>query len=155
MKLKNLGILLLLIIITFAAGLIGGFFTFPSIPTWYADLQKPSWNPPNFIFGPVWNTLYLMMSVASWLVWLKVKFQFKPFFFYFSQLFLNMIWSILFFGIHRPDLAFMEITLLWIMIGMTIFSFLKIRPIAGVLLIPYWIWVSFAGFLNFTIWQMN
>lgn len=137
------------------AAAIGGIATYPSIPNWYAQIVKPTWNPPNEVFGPVWTLLYLLMSFSAWLVWKEVGFRNRAFGFYFVQLFLNTMWSILFFALHRPDLAFLEITALWIAIGMTLISFWKIKPLAGVLFLPYWLWVSFAAFLNFTIWRLN
>lgn len=131
--------------------------TRPEIPTWYAALNKPSWNPPPWLFGPVWTTLYIMMAVAAWLVvrekgWAGAR---GPMSLFFAQLILNFSWSFVFFGWHRPDLAFLNILLLWGAIGVTAASFWHVRPLAGKLLAPYWLWVSFAAFLNFTLWRMN
>jgi len=124
---------------------------------WYASLNKPSWNPPGWIFGPVWSALYLMMAMAAWLVWWRGGFsgQRRPLTWFLVQLVLNAAWSPLFFGMHRPDLAFAEILFLWLAILITLTSFLKVNRVAGWLLAPYLAWVSFASVLNFTLWRMN
>lgn len=141
------------------AGIIGSFFTAGSIPTWYAALEKPSFNPPNWIFGPVWVTLYLMMGLSFFLVWRKreidKKFGSKAIAFFGIQLLLNTIWSVIFFGLHSPMAAFMEIVVLWLFILLTTLEFRKISTIAAVLLIPYLLWVAFASVLNFSIWMLN
>lgn len=139
----------------FLAAWIGGRSTYPAIPTWYASLQKPSFNPPNTVFAPVWTTLYFMMAIAAWLIWKKVGIQNKALAWFFLQLIANTLWSILFFGMHRPDLAFLDIIILWLLIGTTLFSFWKIDRKAALLLLPYWLWVSFAGLLNYFIWKLN
>lgn len=151
---KNL-MLIFFLAICFLAAWMGGQATYPSIPTWYAQLQKPSFNPPNQIFGPVWTLLYAMMAVAAWLVWKKVGWVFSAFSFFFLQLAANTLWSILFFGMHRPDLALIDIAILWLLIGTTLFSFWKIDVKAAWLLVPYWLWVSFASVLNYFIWKLN
>ncbi len=139
-------------------GIIGGIFTFSAIPTWYAGLNKPSFSPPNWLFGPVWTILYALMGIAVFLVWKKgfekkeVRFAIGVFS---LQLALNFLWSFLFFGMKNPGLAFVEIILLWVVIGATIWEFKKIAPKAAWLLLPYWIWVSFAALLNFAVWQLN
>lgn len=147
-------------------GLIGwGFLCFSAASMgvlfppgeWYAQLNKPSWNPPSWLFGPVWTTLYLMMAVAAWLVWRKGGFrqQRRPLTFFLAQLVLNALWTPLFFGIHRPGIAFAEIVLLWFAILATILSFHPVQRISAFLLLPYLAWVSFAAVLNFTLWRMN
>ena len=150
--------LILSIVICQAAGLIGTVFTLDSIPTWYATLNKPSFNPPNWIFGPVWTILYLMMGISLFIVWkedLKNKVVKSAFTIFIIQLFLNTIWSIVFFGMHSPAGGLIIIVLLWIMILFTILKFMKISRVAGILLIPYLLWVSFATFLNFSIYKLN
>ena len=150
--------LILSIIICQAAGLIGTIFTMDSIPTWYATLNKPSFNPPNWLFGPVWTVLYLMMGISLFIVWkedLKNKIVKSAFIIFMIQLFLNTIWSVVFFGMQSISGGLIIIVLLWIMILFTIIKFMKISRVAGILLIPYLLWVSFATFLNYSIFQLN
>jgi len=146
------------IIICEGVGLIGSIFTFNSVNTWYTTLNKPFFNPPPWIFGPVWTTLYFLMGVAAFLVWkkgLKNK-KIKRALTYFSiQLFLNFLWSALFFGLHNPLLGLLDIVLLFISIILTIIIFYKISKAASYLLIPYLLWVSFATLLNFSIVLLN
>jgi len=150
--------LIVSILICQAAGLIGSFFTIPAIPTWYAMLKKPSFNPPNWVFGPVWTTLFVMMGVAVFLVWRKglntsqVKIALSIFG---VQLILNTLWSLLFFGLRSPLAGLIEIWVLWIAITLTLVFFLKISLAAGLLLLPYLAWVSFAAILNLAIWRLN
>lgn len=141
----------------FGAALLGSMFTTPSVPTWYAGLVKPSWTPPNWVFGPVWSALYLMMAVAVWLVWRRGGFATAaiPLTLFLVQLALNAAWSILFFGFRMPGLAFAEIVLLWFAILVTLIMFWRSNPIAGFLLLPYILWTSFAGALNLALWQLN
>lgn len=145
------------IVICFAVAGIGSVFTAASIPDWYAGLRKPSFNPPNWIFGPVWTALYLAMAVAAWLVWRRVGLSAAaaPLIVFAIQLALNLLWSILFFGMHRIGLALVDIVALWCAIAATILMFWRVTPAAGWLLIPYLMWVSFASVLNFSIWRMN
>ncbi len=142
------------LLLSFSAAALGGLFM-PG--EWYAGLKKPSWNPPSWIFGPGWTTLYTMMAVAAWLVWKRGGFprQRKALTLFLLQLFFNALWSPLFFGLHRPGLAFMDIVLLWLALLATVVAFWKARLLAGVLLVPYLAWVSFAGVLNFTLWRLN
>lgn len=142
------------LVLCFSAAAIGSFFM-PG--EWYASLKKPSWNPPNWIFGPVWTVLYTVMAIAAWLVWKRGGFavQTVALSLFLAQLFFNALWSPLFFGLHRPALAFADILLLWLTLLGTIFAFWKVRPVAGALLLPYLVWVTFASALNFTLWQMN
>lgn len=151
------GKLLISLVLPFIAAAIGSFFTFNAIPTWYAGLQKPALSPPNWVFGPVWSALYLMMGISFYIIWTKKTKQNKDqvIFLYFTQLVLNTLWSIIFFGMKQPFLAFMEIIILWILILLTIVSFSKIAKSAAYLLLPYLLWVSFATYLNFAIWKLN
>jgi translocator protein len=150
--------LILCLLIPLAAGFVGSAFTTPSIPTWYAALNKPSFNPPNWIFAPVWTTLFILMGIALFIVWKKgiktpgVKAAIVIFA---VQLVLNTGWSLLFFGLHSPFYAFIEIIFLWLAIALTIVSFWKLSPAASLLLVPYLCWVSFASYLNFTVWRLN
>lgn len=124
---------------------------------WYASLNKPAWNPPSWLFGPVWSALYLMMAVAAWRVWMRGgwKQQVKPLGFFVVQLALNALWSPLFFGLKLPGVAFAEILCLLAMIAATAWVFRPVDRAAAVLLLPYLAWVSFASVLNFTLWRMN
>lgn len=158
MKLNNFSKLVIAIVISELAGIIGSVFTTPSIPTWYAGLAKPALNPPAWVFGPVWTTLYFLMGIAAFLVWKKglerkdVKIALSLFG---GQLVLNTLWSIIFFGLHNPFWAFIEIIVLWLAILWTILAFYKISRPAACLLLPYILWVSFAGYLNYSIWVLN
>ena len=139
-------------------GLFATPFTIVAISTWYTTLIKPSFSPPNWLFGPVWILLYFLMGVAAYLVWEK-GWKRKPvrtaLNFFFIQLVLNFLWSVLFFGLHSPILGLMDIILLLVFIVMTIWQFKKISPTAAYLLIPYLLWVSFATLLNFSIVVLN
>ncbi len=121
---------------------------------WYESLNRPSWRPPNWLFGPAWAILYAMIAAAGWLVWRRVGFG-SALAVYGVQLLLNAGWSAVFFGLHRPGLALGEITLLWFSIVATIAMFAPIDPLAAELLLPYLAWVTFAGALNRSIWRMN
>jgi len=138
----------------FAAAALGGLFM-PG--DWYAQLQKPSWNPPNWIFGPVWTGLYTLMATAAWLVWQRGGFaaQRRSLGWFLLQLLFNALWSPLFFGLCNPGLAFVDIMLLWLALLATVLLFGEARPLAGVLLLPYLGWVTFAAALNWTLWQLN
>lgn len=142
------------VMLCFAAAAMGGMFM-PG--EWYASLKKPSWNPPGWVFGPVWTALYAMMAVAAWLVWRRGGFagQRRALTFFLVQLALNAAWTPLFFGLHWPGVAFGEIVLLWLAIAATIASFRPVSPIAAGLLVPYLAWVSFASVLNFALWRLN
>lgn len=150
--------LLISIAMPLLAGTIGSAFTITSIGSWYQTIVKPSFNPPNWVFGPVWTTLYILMGLALWLVWQKglKKEKYKEAFKYFViQLIFNSIWSITFFGMQSPGLALLVIAFLWALILITIIRFYAIKKMAAYLLIPYLLWVSFASILNFAIWQLN
>ncbi|MBM3878024.1 MAG: tryptophan-rich sensory protein [Verrucomicrobia bacterium] len=132
-----------------------GIFAMPG--EWYASLRKPSWNPPGWIFGPVWTALYAMMAVAAWLVWRRGGFaaQRRALTMFLVQLALNAAWTPLFFGLHWPGVAFAEIVLLWLAIVATLFAFRPVSRVAAWLLVPYLAWVSFAAVLNFELWRLN
>jgi translocator protein len=134
-----------------------GTAVFVSTDGWYASLHKPAWNPPAWVFGPAWTVLYVMMAVAAWMVWRAGgwKAQGRALGLFLLQWLLNALWTPLFFGLQRPGLAFAEITVLWLVLAATLWSFWRVRKAAGVLLVPYLAWVSFAAALNFTIWRLN
>jgi len=158
MKIGNIAKLIVAILICELAGIVGSVFTMPSIPAWYASLQKPGFSPPNWLFAPVWTTLFALMGVSLYLIWNKIsknKQAKKALVVFAVQLILNILWSVLFFGLRSPFYAFIEIVVLWIAIALTIFKFYKISKNAGLLLIPYLLWVTFATILNGYIWILN
>jgi len=140
------------------AGGIGAIFTTPAIPTWYAGLKKPAFTPPNSVFGPIWITLYLLMGIAVFLVWREglgqegVTIAFVVFW---VQLVLNILWSVIFFGLRSLLGGMVMILVLWVAILVNIITFFAVSPIAGGLLIPYIIWVSIAANLNAQVWKLN
>ena len=146
--------LIVFVVLCFAAAGIGGFFPPDS---WYASLNRPSYAPPNWVFGPVWTLLYVMMAVAGWLVWKSSGSVGKRFALtmFGIQLVLNAAWSVIFFGWHQPGWAFLEICMLWLAIATTVVSFKRRSSAAAVLLIPYLAWVSFAAVLNYGFWSLN
>jgi translocator protein len=146
--------LVVLLILCLGVAGIGGLVTAPNIPNWYAGLAKPSWTPPGWIFGPVWSVLYLNMAVAAWLVWRRGDAA-VPMTLFGIQLTFNAAWSWLFFGLHSPSAAFIDIVLLWMAIVATTVIFWRRSTLAGILFMPYLIWVSFAAVLNFAIWRLN
>ena len=145
------------IAVCFGAAGIGSMLTTPSIAGWYATLVKPSWTPPNWLFGPVWSLLYLAMAVAAWMVWRQVGFSHagSALILFAVQLILNVCWSAIFFWAHRPALAFAEIVLLWLLILATTVAFRPLSRAAAWLMAPYLFWVAFAAALNFSIWRLN
>ncbi len=166
MKLKtkqNLLKLAVAITVSELAGVIGSLFTVPAISSWYSFLPKPAFTPPSWVFGPVWTILFALMGVAAFLVWSvydkageraqkrEIKIALALFF---SQLALNILWSIIFFGMRNPGAAFIEIIFLWFAILTTIIVFARISKPAAILLLPYILWVSFAAFLNYSIWKI-
>ncbi|MFA6190170.1 MAG: TspO/MBR family protein [Candidatus Staskawiczbacteria bacterium] len=181
MKYNNIVKLVISIIICELAGVVGSVFTVSEIRNWYSGLNKPFFNPPNWIFGPVWTTLFILMGISLYLVWnnnwkpqnklnlkgkkpwnsLSEKFltgswQKANLILIFSiQLILNILWSIVFFGMHSPGAAFFILLMLWVAIVFTIINFYRVSKISALLLAPYILWVSFAGFLNFIIWMLN
>lgn len=142
--------------VCFIAAAIGGAASIQAGP-FYMQLLRPEWAPPPGVFGPVWSVLYAMMGVAAWLVWRVGGFQAArtALFLFLVQLAVNALWSWLFFGWHRGALAFADILLLWALIVATVIFFRRLRPLAGVLLLPYLLWVSFATALNFSVWRLN
>lgn len=150
-------VLLGFLIVTFVAAGIGGAATSSSVTTWYPTLQKPSWNPPSWLFGPVWSALYVLMAVAAWRVSRHTETPGRrhALAWYFGQLALNALWSCLFFGLRSPGLAFAEVLVLWTAIVVTGVKFARLDRIAAVLWLPYLAWVSFASVLNGTVWWLN
>lgn len=145
------------ILIAQAAGILGSVFTASNVGGWYTTLAKPELNPPAWVFGPVWTTLYTLMGIAAYLVWRKIdapgaKLALTL---YGVQLALNALWSILFFGLHSPGGALVEVVFLWLTILATIIAFAKISKSAAWLLVPYILWVSFAMYLNYMLWMLN
>lgn len=155
--LSSVAVLVISILIAQTAGAIGSIFTAKSIPTWYAGIEKPFFSPPNWLFGPVWVALYALMGIAAYLVWQKRQTAGakQGLWLYLVHLAANALWSVIFFGLQNPGLAFVEILILWALILAVIWRFYKIRKTAGLILIPYIAWVTFAAFLNFAIWQLN
>ena len=141
-----------------AVGGLGGIATASSVSTWYQTLTRPSWNPPDRIFGPVWTLLYVLMGVALWSVW-RLGWDTPgvraAIILFGVQLLLNLLWSLIFFGLRRPGWALLEIVILWALILATLVGFYRLRPVAGLLLIPYQLWVTFASALNAAIWWLN
>jgi len=140
------------------AGLVGSIFTSPAISTWYAALGKPLFSPPNWLFAPAWGTLYLLMGVAAFLIWRQgfskegVK---SAMVIFLVQLVINALWSVAFFGLKSPIAGVVVIVILWIAILVNILKFFRLSAVAGSLLIPYILWVSFATALNIAIWMLN
>lgn len=151
--------ILLVVTTCLIIGYFSGMSSRESITTWYPTLVKPIFNPPNWIFAPVWTMLYIMMGVAGGMVWSRLESDKeivkKAFMFFIIQLALNALWSYLFFNMHNVLLSLIEIVLLWLMIYETHLQFKKIDKVAGMLLIPYLLWVTFATVLNTSIWWLN
>ncbi len=158
MKIENIIKLAASIIICLMAGFIGSVFTVDSIQTWYMGIEKPFFNPPNWVFGPVWTTLFILMGISLYLVWsrgIKTNDAKIALTLFAAQLVLNVLWSIIFFSLKSPFYAFIEIVILWTAILLTIIWFRKISKTAGYLLVPYILWVSFAAVLNLSIFLLN
>ncbi len=154
--------IVIMVLVAELAGAVGSLFTFPAIGTWYAALNKPFFSPPNWVFGPVWVILYALMGIAAGLVWnAKTKkgvaktARIDAMAAFGVQLGLNVIWSVIFFGLRAPFYAFIEIIALWTAIAATIIVFGRISKTSAMLLMPYVLWVSFAAFLNLSIWMLN
>lgn len=178
---KNIIKIIVSILICELAGFVGSIFTMPAIKTWYASLNKPFFNPPNFVFAPVWAVLFLLMGISLYLVWVKnwhieVKAgeverkiwnpisrklltgswrEENAVLIFSLQLILNVLWSVIFFGLKSPGQAFFEILMLWFAILYTIANFYRISKSASFLLLPYILWVTFAAILNFAVWRLN
>lgn len=146
------------LVLCFIAGLVGSVFTFSAISNWYGLLNRPSFAPPNWLFGPVWTTLYFLMGISLFLVWRKFSSEKKvgrSLILFFVHLFFNSTWSIVFFGLHQIFLALLVILVLWLMIIAVILNFYKIDKAAAYLLMPYLYWVTFASVLNYSFWLLN
>jgi|SRR3989344_8501694 len=163
MKIDNFFKLLIAIGVSLSAGAIGSVFTAPSIAGWYAEIVKPAFNPPAWVFGPVWTTLFALMGVSAWLIWKRLDSRLRgndkrikiALGIFLGQLVLNTLWSIIFFGLNSSGGALIEIVFLWLAILATIVVFYKISKPAAWLLVPYILWVSFAMYLNYAIWTLN
>lgn len=149
--------LLLLLLLPLTVGAISGYFSVSSIGSWYATLNKPSWNPPSWLFGPVWTILYLIMGYSSFRIAEKEKSKQRnrALAIYGLQLFFNFWWSILFFGMYQIGIAFIEIVILWILIVLMILNFRRVDTLSAFLNIPYLLWVSFASILTATLFSLN
>ena len=154
MKLPPWAMLVLFLIVVFSVSVIGGLFTASSVGTWYEGLAKPSWRPPNWLFGPVWTILYAMMAVSAWLVWKRAGFG-SALLMFAVQLLINGIWSPVFFGAQSLGGGLVVIVALWFAIVGTIAMFWPVSLAAALLLLPYLAWVSFATVLNAAVWRMN
>jgi tryptophan-rich sensory protein len=154
---KDIKMLVLFVLACELAGIIGSFFTMPSIPTWYASLQKPFFNPPSWVFAPVWLSLYLLMGIAAYLVWSngKKKEARGALGLFAFQLALNVLWSFAFFGLHSTFSGLLVIVALWLCIAATMVAFWRISKASGWLLVPYILWVSFATLLNLSVFLLN
>lgn len=153
---KWFGLLVFVAVCLAAAGL-GAVVTTPEIEGWYRAIDKPSWNPASYVFGPVWTTLYVMMAVAAWLVWKRDGWKPAqgPLWLFVGQLVVNVSWSWVFFRYHQIGLALADLVVLWVLIAATMIGFFRRSRAAGWLLMPYLAWVTFAGALNFAIWRLN
>jgi len=146
------------IVITLGIGVLGGLATSESVKTWYPTLNKPSFNPPNWLFAPVWTSLYILIGIAAYLVWIKrdkIAHFPRVLAIYFIQLILNLCWSFIFFSLYEIGFALFEILILLIVIVVNAIAFYKIDKWAGYLFIPYILWVGFASFLTYSIFMLN
>ena len=166
MRINNFFKLVVAITVSEMAGVIGAFFTAPAVQSdWYSELIKPALNPPAWVFGPIWTTLFALMGISLFLVWKQHPYILEnvrmlrvwkwAVALFFIQLVLNTLWSIIFFGLHSPGGALVEIVFLWLAILATMVAFAKISKPAAWLLVPYILWVSFAAYLNYAIWALN
>lgn len=144
------------LVATFAASIVGAIASVQAT-SFYQELVQPSWAPPSSVFGPVWTVLYALMAIAAWLVWRTGGFRAnrRALSLFIAQLVANALWSWLFFAWHRGWWAFVDIVVLWVLIVATLVAFWRVRILAGVLLVPYLLWVSFAMALNFSVWRLN
>jgi translocator protein len=157
MKKPDILKLVVSLILPLGVGSISGIFTTAEIPSWYETLNKPSFNPPNWVFGPVWTTLYFLMGISLFLVWKQLpgRERNRAILVFMIQLFLNFCWSFLFFYFHQLGLALVEILLLWLSIFLMILLFYRLRPLAAYINIPYILWVTFATVLNAAYYFLN
>jgi translocator protein len=151
------GGLFVFIVLCYSIGGLGGWVTYPAIGGWYNTIKKPSWTPPNWIFAPVWNFLFLLTAISGWLVWRKngfnaVRLEMTIFA---TQLSLNLLWSVVFFGLRSPGWALLVAVLLWLSVGAMIATFRQVSRVASMLMLPYFVWAAFAIALNFAIWRLN
>ena len=157
-SMNNVSKLIISLALPFIASSIGSAFTMPEISTWYATLNKPFFNPPNWLFGPVWGSLFLLMGISLYMVWSKEENNLRArsaYIVFGLQLLLNTFWSIVFFGWHSPLLGFGIIILLWLAVWKTIRSFYRLNKTAGLIQVPYLLWLSFAAILNLAIVMLN
>jgi len=149
--------LIVWLLLCLAAGFIAAWVTRPAIPKWYVTLRRPWYTPPNWVFGPVWTVLYVLMAVAAWQVWLEVDRRWgqPPLLLFYGQLVLNAGWSVLFFGLRSPRYGLVGILVLWALVSLCMAWFARIDPVAGWLLLPYWLWLIYAGLLNWGIYRLN
>ena len=158
MELDSVVKVIISILACFTAGGIGSFSTFKAIPTWYPSLKKPRYTPPNWVFGPVWTTLYILMGISVFIVWqegLSTDGVLLAFILFWVQLIFNALWSIIFFGMKSKGGGIIIIIVLWLLILATIITTFQVSVWAGILLIPYILWVSVAKYLNVGIWWLN
>ena len=158
MQLHSVVKVIISILACFAAGGIGSLSTFKAIPAWYLSLKKPKYTPPNWVFGPVWTTIYILMGISVFLVWqkgLSTDGVLLAFILFWVQLIFNALWSIIFFGMKSKGIGIMVIIVLWLFILATIITSFQVSVWAGILLIPYILWVSVATYLNLGIWWLN
>jgi benzodiazapine receptor len=154
---SNILKLILSLILPLSIGAFAGMFTSEAIPGWYATLNRPSFNPPNWLFGPVWTTLYILMGISFYMIWKQEKSKERDLalLFFLIQLALNFAWSFIFFYFNKIGFAFAEIVLLWLSIVLMMIRFYKIKPITAYINIPYLLWVSFASMLNLAFYLLN
>ena len=154
---KDALVLVAFLLLCFGVAALGGYWTSVSVGDWYLTLRKPSWNPPGWVFGPVWTVLYAMMAVAAWIVWRHrgENGVTMALILFGIQLALNLAWSGLFFGLRNPLAGFIDIVALWLAIIATMIAFRRISTAAGVMLVPYLLWVSYAATLNLALWLLN
>lgn len=155
MGLRDILFLIGFISLCLAVGGVSGYFTVAGVREWFPTLVKPSFNPPSWLFAPVWTVLYIMMGIAAWLVWRQGGDIHLALWMFFIQLGLNFLWSFLFFSLRRIDVALVEILVLWISIATTLCLFWGVDQRSGLLLVPYLAWVSFASLLNAAFWRLN
>jgi len=152
---QSIAVLIGFLALALGVGIFAALVTEPNVVSWYPTLAKPSFNPPNWVFAPVWTTLYVLMAIAGWRVWRITDFGATPMLYWVMQLALNFAWSFIFFGAHQIFAALIEIAMLWIAVLVTTIAFFRVDRIAGALFVPYLLWVSFAAALNAAIYQLN